>query len=177
MQVGEDLQVALVQSETDRADWRLISYSPLAVLTGCSAGGSRKPGPCRAGDGRIQRESAFRVRCVADASRRLRSHVTTACTGWRTATRTPSSMMVKMMISGMLSCENMVGNSCSHYVGTRRLDVWNDVLDECMFIRRGVECATAQGRFHTQVDGSRRVFLLTHLQDDRTAAGRIGVLT
>jgi hypothetical protein len=54
--------------------------------------------------------------------------------------------MTKMMMSGTLSCENMVGYSCSHYVGTRSLDASSHVFDERMFILWLLNCDTAPQR-------------------------------
>jgi len=57
----------------------------------------------------IQRKSTSSAISAANLSLRLRSQLYSAWTGCRKAASTPSSMMMKMIISGMLSCENMVG--------------------------------------------------------------------
>nr|WP_225138957.1 hypothetical protein [Pseudomonas putida] len=90
----------------------------------------------------IQRESTSFAAWAFDRSLRLRSQLKNACTGCKNAASTHSSMMVKMAISGRLSCENMVGYSCRHYVGTRRLDALSHACDERMFILGRLNCAT-----------------------------------
>jgi hypothetical protein len=105
---------------------------------------NKKPGRIRARRGKIQRESTSFEEREEDLSIRLRSQLKIACTGCRKAVSTPMSMMMKMATSGMLSCENMVGYSCSHYVGTRSLDASSHVFDERMFILRCLICAKAR---------------------------------
>jgi hypothetical protein len=105
-----------------------------------------KPRRIRTLNGRIQREFMSFAILADDLSLRLRSQLKTACTGCKKAVSTPISMMIKMMISGTLSCENMVGYSCSHYVGTRSLDASSHVFDERMFMLLLLNCDTAPER-------------------------------
>ncbi|MFG6203157.1 hypothetical protein [Pseudomonas retamae] len=89
----------------------------------------------------IEREFISLVSRV-DFILRLRIQLASACSGCRTAASTPATRTEKSVISAMLSCENMVGNSCSHYVGSRRLDAFVGTCGERMFIFAWLDCAT-----------------------------------